>query len=407
MMNRRLTSAVARGRGFTLVELLVAVVLSSLVLLAVYSVSTNASQTFRVQNDATEATDQLNFAMDLIKTDLRRASYLSVPNGQLETYANGVQVCGSPPATIIQALRVDDNFDSWVPPATDFGETAILMVDGTPRSPDRLRLLGAYRTDRSYPVSITQPTEIRAIHGFGEGVAISETQVSAISIPMFSRAILAVYSKTDAVQFVRTTTGATEAVPGQADTIRIPIRDGITDYGGELCDFGSPWAPGRRVVPLHFVEYSIQRDPDNPNSTVLVREELGYDGTVLDRIVVGSNIVDFQVWFDSRAGEVGTPLTNMQNDGTIDDDQGTSAMTALDGTAAARPELVRYAHVQISARLQNPIEGLEGVALEDGLRDRVEVVEYNSAGEAIQTGEFTRVLTIRTETELTNFGLAD
>jgi prepilin-type N-terminal cleavage/methylation domain-containing protein len=395
-------------RGFTLTEILVSVVLSSIVLLAVFAVSQNSSRTFQIQNDATQATDQLNFAMDLIKSDLRRASFLTIPNSQIESYPNGIQVCGAPAGTMLQALRVVDDANTWVPPTTANGETAIMMVGGEARSPDELVLFGAYRAERSYPVLLTQPTELRVQHGFGGGTALTEAEVNSIASPIFSGSILAVYSRNDAVQFIRSVVGSpASAVPGQAEVLRIPVRDTVTDFAGVLCDFGSPWSPGRRVVPLHSIRYYIARDPENPNTTVLVREEQTYDGTVLDRIVVGSNIVDFQIWFDERQGLVGQPLTTMTLDTAINDDQGTTDPTNLAGTTTSRPELVRFAHVQLSSRLQNSISGLEGSGITNGLRDRVELVEYTAAGEVIATDEFTRVLTIRAEVELTNFGLAD
>jgi prepilin-type N-terminal cleavage/methylation domain-containing protein len=395
-------------RGFTLTEILVAVVLSSIVLLAVFAVSQNASRTFQIQNDATQATDQLNFAMDLIKSDLRRASFLTVPNSQIETYPNGIQVCGTPAGTRLQALQMVNNANTWVPPTTDNGSTAVMMVGGDGRSPDELVLFGAYRAEESFPVLLTQPTEIRVQHGFADGTALTEAEVTSIAEPMFTGAILAVYSRNDAVQFIRSVIGSpASAVPGQAEVLRIPVRDTVADYAGVLCDFGSPWSPGRRVVPLHSIRYYITRDPENPNTTVLVREEQTYDGTVLDRVVVGSNIVDFQIWFDERQGLVGQPLTNMTQDSAINDDQGTTNSDNLGGTATARPELVRFAHVQLSSRLQNSIPGLEGSGVTNGLRDRVEVVEYTAAGQVVPTDEFTRVLTIRAEVELTNFGLAD
>ena len=151
-------------RGFTLTEILVSVVLSSIVLLAVFAVSQNSSRTFQIQNDATQATDQLNFAMDLIKSDLRRASFLTIPNSQIESYPNGIQVCGAPAGTMLQALRVVDDGSTWVPPTTANGETAIMMVSGEARSPDELVLFGAYRAERSYPILLTQPTELRVQH---------------------------------------------------------------------------------------------------------------------------------------------------------------------------------------------------------------------------------------------------
>lgn len=397
--------------GFTVSELLVGVLLSSIVIVGIYAASQNSSRTFQVQTDAAETMDQLNFAMDIVKGDLRRAAYLSVPNGQVSSYPSGINVCGVPTGTVIQALQLTDADNDWEPPQTENGPTAVMMVDGSARVPDQLVLLGAYRTDRSFPVVLSQPNQLRAQHMLEGGASLNADDVNAIISPMFDRATLAVYSRSDAVQFIRMTNASTAtAVSGATDTIQIPIQDTVQDYINEVCDFGSPWAQGRRVVPLHRVRFSLQRDQDNPNQTVFVREELGADNTVLDRIVVANNIIDFQVWFDQRGGEIGQPMQSMVTDGTAGDDEGGVPETQLNGTASARPELARYAHIQMSARLQNPIDGLEveGTGMINGLREVVEVVEFDQAtGEAVPTNSYTRVVTIRAEVDLTNFMLAD
>jgi hypothetical protein len=397
--------------GFTVSELLVGVLLSSIVIIGIYGASQNSARTFQIQTDAAETIDQLNFAMDIVKGDLRRAAYLSVPNGQVSAYPSGINVCGVPVGTVIQALQLTDADNDWEPPQTENGPTAIMMVNGSARVPDQLTLLGAYRTDRSFPVVLSQPNQLRAQHQLEGGTALQEAEVNGIISPMFDRAILAVYSRSDAVQFIRMTTGSTAtAVSGATDTIQIPIQDAVQDYVNEVCDFGSPWAQGRRVVPLHRVRFSLQRDVDNPSQTVFVREELGADDTVLDRIVVANNIIDFQVWFDQRGGEIGQPMQSMVSDGTQGDDEGGVPETQLNGTATARPELARYAYIQMSARLQNPIRGLEfeGSGFTSGLREVVEVVDFDPAtSEDVPTDTYTRVVTVRAEVDLTNFMLAD
>jgi len=407
--HKRHSNAWRRTAGFSIAELLVAVLLSSIVVLGIFVTAQNSSRTFQVQMDGSMTVDQLNFAMEFVKQDLRRAAFLTVPNAQVTAYPNGINVCGVPPNTLLQALEVSDSDNEWEPPSTENGPTAIMMVSGAARVPDQLTLLGAFRTNQSYPVVLTQGNQLRAEHGIPGGGSLSGSEVDAIMRPVFDRALLAVYSRTDSVQFVRMTTGSTaSAVSGATNLVAIPIQDTVEDYVSDVCDFGSPWSPGRRVVPLHRVRYRLVQDLDNPNQTAFVREELGADNTVLDRVVVANNIIDFQVWFDQRAGQVGEPLLRMQEDGRLDDDIGSVAANSLNGTALARPELARYAYIQMSARLQNPISGLEGSGLTNGLRDVVEVTEWDDdADEAVSTNTFTRVVTIRTEVDLTNFALAD
>jgi prepilin-type N-terminal cleavage/methylation domain-containing protein len=403
------TAAGWSRRGLTLTELLVGVALSSVLILAVFAFSQGSSRNFQVQTDTGAAIDQLNFAMDLVKADLRRSAFLSVPNAGFQAYPNGIIVCGRPPGTILHAMSIQDGGSPWSPPLSPRGSSAVMVPDGVVRMPDQLTLLGAFRAERLLPVTITQPGVLRAEHQLGAGFMLTAAEVDAVVGPMFQESLLAIYSRTDAVQFTRVGTGATaQAVSGQTDLIQIPYRDAVVDFGGELCDFGSPWTPGRRVVPLHFVRYRIERDFDTAGSTVFVREELGIDGTVLDRTVVSNNVVDFQVWLDRRQGEVGQPLQTIEASTRFDTDLGSMPLNQYDGSATARPELARFAHIQMSSRLQNAIPGLAlGPNTGAGIRDRIEVFEYEDDGSTIATNRFTRVLTVRAEVELTNFALAD
>jgi prepilin-type N-terminal cleavage/methylation domain-containing protein len=70
----------AAGRGFTLVELLVAMVAGLIVALAVVALSREASNTFHEETRVASAEMQLRTAIDRLRADVARASFMSTGN---------------------------------------------------------------------------------------------------------------------------------------------------------------------------------------------------------------------------------------------------------------------------------------------------------------------------------------
>ncbi len=74
------TRARAQGAGFTLVELLVALVAGLIVSLAIVGISKEATSTFHEETRVAGAEMQLRTALDRLRADLQRASYMSTGN---------------------------------------------------------------------------------------------------------------------------------------------------------------------------------------------------------------------------------------------------------------------------------------------------------------------------------------
>jgi len=69
------TQKMSAVHGFTLVELLIAMVLASLIGMAAYTVFSSSSRSYMVQQDVTEAQQNLRVAMDLLARDIRSAGF--------------------------------------------------------------------------------------------------------------------------------------------------------------------------------------------------------------------------------------------------------------------------------------------------------------------------------------------
>jgi len=387
-------------RGLTIVELLVAVALSGLVLASIFAVLTTTSRNFRVQTDLSQSMDGLNFAMETIKNDLRRASFMTVPNTAIGIYPNYTAVCGNPPFAPngLQALVVSDGGAAWVPDAAD------RIFE---RVPDSVLMLGNYRSAERFTTYLATPGTFSA-RAAARGRTLADLQHA------FGGAIVALQARTGGTQFMRVQSGpgAVTMDAGVLDRFIVNFQDQIQSTPGpetDICRFSGLVGDNLDLIPLHYIRYNVVLD-ESEGTTLLIREELDSAGTTMQSYVVARNVVDFQIWFDETISPIGTP-PQLARDGEAGrvwtDDQGSMPMNAIDGSALARPEQARYAYIQISVRLNTQLPGLPLVPTASvPLRDTVELQEFES-GSWNRTGVATRVLTMRGEVELLNFTLSD
>ncbi len=405
MPNRTPAQSLRRQAGMTLAELMVAVALAGLIMTGIFFFSTSTSRTFRLQNEIAQTTDRLNFAMETLKADLRRTSYLTVPNSRLQAWPNQRRVCANPafaPAGL-QAIVAENGGATWQP-ATQADQ---VMVGATP---DELLLLGAFRSDSQYLVTAAQQGSTALTFDLN-GDSLDDAEYA------LAGAILNVSTPAGGMQFVRAATGSGVVTGGTGLQPRATINTLdplLGSPGGDLdsfCQFRGEGNAGVAIAPLHYVRYDVREDPDEPSSTILVREELDHANNVLNSYVVARNVIDFQIWFDADTTTIGS-APDIANDGTatdpLTDDDGTMAWTDLNGSATSAPQQARYGYIQLSVRLDTPLPNLQPEPDSVGLRNVVELIEVPDGGGAgVRTGTYTRVLTIRTEVELSNISLAD
>lgn len=133
-MSRR--AARTRQMGFTLLELLVALVAGLIAIVAVYYVSSASSRHFHEQQRVAQAQTAVRMAMQQIRRDVARAGLFSTPNSQREPQ------CLTPPRPV-HAITFGNNVDSGALPQN--------VLNGV--SADRLRLTGNFVTSDTYFIS--------------------------------------------------------------------------------------------------------------------------------------------------------------------------------------------------------------------------------------------------------------
>ncbi len=397
------------NRGFTLVELMVALAISSFLVVTMFYVLTAATKTFRVQNDISQVTDRMNYSMDTIKNDLRRASFMTIPNAYLQpdVYPWYRKAC-APPAWMDSPTGNGPAAHAvWVREGSggslDYYEPAADEEVLIGENPDQLILFGAYRTVETFQPTLMQSgtSMLRVSNG-----GFTDVEMDYI----FSDAVLMISTPAGGHQYLSVTDAS--AIAGKSETeltlgqalLADPLGTGL-----ETCNFQGFGGLNFEVTPMHFVQYSLLDDPDDYESSLLVREELGYEMqslTPASRYIVARDIVDFQVWFDGvvAGGSQTTVLQDGIDSGDWVDDEGTLAQNLLDGDANAQPENARSAYIQISSRLDTaytkspPPRGplLEFIQLND-CEDDV----------CVPAGDFTPVYSIRGEVQLPNILLSN
>lgn len=324
-------------RGFTLVELMVALMLTSLVVAALYNMFVTASYVFNSQSQASATQMRLRSALEQVKDDLRRAGLMSTPNSQVDTAG----VCPAPPANLFAVGWGDEAGEN---------DVDVFQAFGNDLKPDTLILSGNMTTSSSYPASVINNNQI--VLNLPEWEGPDDWQPSIYTDDGFQNAF-------SVGQLVRLTNsyGVSQFIPlkavlpnGRVLSLTQPpryARDGTCGLTGAGDAF--------TVNPVQHVLYRIEpRRPGEADDleTDLVRQywDPVADDVVADTdVVIGQNIVDFQVWFTLK-----DPLNAnnaLGDDPDLSDNDGPDMFgVTLDGEAGSRPELVRVAGVRICGR---------------------------------------------------------
>lgn len=146
-----------RARGFTLVELLVSLVAGLIVALAVVALSRDSTQTFYEEQRAASAEMSLRLALDRLRQDVQRASFMASGNVQADTFVPLVvtdpKVPIGAPAGIqnLAGIRLDRQGSK--------AGTPLSSSSGNDFAPDAIFLTGNFTSTDQYPVqSVTAGT---------------------------------------------------------------------------------------------------------------------------------------------------------------------------------------------------------------------------------------------------------
>ena len=274
--------------------------------------------------------------MEQLKDDIRRAGLMSTPNSEVDK--NGV--C-PPPVPAIHAI-VWNKSGTHVTPN-------VLSSFGNDLDPDSLILSGNFTSSASYAAHRVNADRI--VVDLPDWTGPPEWEPAVYSAEGFNQAFrddqyVRIANQYGSAQFLPVTSVDGEArafeIGGQ---LRFSVDGtcGLTGTGDYM-----------EVNPIQHVLYRIE--PRNPGEVADLETDLirsYYDPSADEPIegtdvVVGQNIVDFQVWFTVQDPVRAGPLPD---DPDLSDDEGPSlGGVTLDGEIGARPDLVRVAAVRLCAR---------------------------------------------------------
>lgn len=256
-----------RTAAFTLVELMVALVISGVVIGAMYSVGSASSRHFQVQHQAANMQSSLRFAMIQVKRDFMRAGYLSTPLASLND-------CG----TTAFSNNILFGNSGWIAGISSFRDNGALpnLVDPTGNNAangfvnDEITLVGNYATSNEYPgVTLERPGNSRITldinpnttwHSIQQdfGWAANGTATTVIDQELVRRVfpvggLIRIQTKSGLRHFA--TIDAMPDVVG--NTIRLAFTPGISDADC-LDDVDGGW-----VAPLQAIRYGAATSAAN------------------------------------------------------------------------------------------------------------------------------------------------
>ncbi len=347
--------------GFTLIELMVALVAGLIAISAIYSVSGASARHFHEQQRVATTQMSLRMAMSQLRADVARAGLYGTPNSDR---ANASNLTGCPsPSPRIQAIEFLENPDGAVFEDA-YGDNAIQF--------DRLRLVGNYSTSGGYMVSsASSANELRlqtAWQGFrrdfmnAAGTSVIE---DALSAAFREGRYVHVRTLEETSVFTRitgTSVGGSSGVPD----VRIKVRDPLPIISPCMPGLGD----GAIVAPLSRIEYAVvdpRRDDElaalrstmdeatedalGLRPAVLVRREIPFGCTDDCTPIAGTTrvVLEFAADFDLRF--VVDTQPDPASSPTFQVLAGSAAEDALDPSdSGTYPERVRSVVVRLSAR---------------------------------------------------------
>lgn len=387
---RRGTARRQAQRGFSLLELMVALVAGAIAITSVYFVSSSSSRHFHEQQRIAQSQMSLRTAAAQIRRDFSRAGYLGSPNTARETAcpdAAGLTVAS---ATAFGAIQVLDGNATGL-----LAEAALNRVEA-----DTVRLTGNFATGDAYKVSGTQAATTlnfaTSWQGFRRSFGVPYNAALFTSAMQVGRFVHIVNDSNGGHWFA-----AILAVSAATNPPTITIDRGLPNCFRRCAD-------GCTIAPLSRIEYRVldmagslsSLDPGTlaalgNTGQVLVRQEVGFDAGATavanSERVIAEYVADFDVDVISNTQLTpGLPLIlALQND---------AAATAV---TTATPNLVRSAVIRLSLRTATEDQNFPYVARAIGAPlTRYEIAAGGVVGSA-------RVRTTNLEVLLPNVALQD
>jgi prepilin-type N-terminal cleavage/methylation domain-containing protein len=371
-------------QGFTLIEIMIALLLSSIVLLTVFYVFVQNTEQYYRQEQVVQMQERMRFALEYVKNDLRNTGRLAMVNGRVPMGAKQTQ-------GVINQAAVE-LFEDDIPAAN-------LNADSNGLRPDRIRL--AVDASGATPIAVVR------VDGAAITVAPVDQQSGARARALLDPAARARFEA--------------QYVPGyyvyllhppSGKYAMLPLDDVAFNAGRPTLDMaaGSPMdavcSSGECTVnPVQMVEYAVAEDPDREDKTNLVRRRIDVrdDSVLQPEVIIAEYVVNLQLWgtYDRRL-----PLgvgPDIPADPDLTDTLGNWPAADEQARMNASPHRLRSMNVLLAVR--TPREDPSFVQAPDrriNVDDRIAAdriwFEVNPAAE---TG-YARVTTLVTEVETPN-----
>lgn len=357
-------------RGFTIIELLVAIVVAAMALVGIYYYYATVQHAMREQGRISQAQLEARLGIELVSADLQRAGYLATPNSDRDPL-----VCrpeGMTPLRVHPIVFRNGGAAGaiFAPNATTPSVSVPNAAQNANVSPDDVILYGNYLNANEYLAETInsaastirlQPLLVYQDPGVADGgAAVPATLTDAEFRQLFpTTAFLRIVNRHGFTQFTRIT-----AVSGFA-TRTLTVSPAPIQFSPATACGVEGFCEGCRVNVVNGVWYRIEQraaadDPGTPEDertvTDLVRYMVDQNRAPIaaTREVVVQYAVDFQVWFRAAqpgAGGTATFDINLSPDIPAD---GTvvigGAVNPPDGTLTGRPEAIRSAIVRVTVR---------------------------------------------------------
>jgi prepilin-type N-terminal cleavage/methylation domain-containing protein len=259
-----------RGRrGFTLVELMVAALVGTIVVAGIYLLYDQSVKAYRVQDQSLDALGQLRAGMHQFKTDIRSAGYNAPSQSDVETWVT------TPPGMVLSAVAIEQDADAPV----------IQNTLNTSISPQRVRILGDFWSHRTYTTEAVTGQTVTLRWGPEDG---DQQEFERI---FNDRRLLRIetYGVIREEQLIPI---ASANFSGGLNP-SVTLANVVQGIGG----FGT----GNEVSVVGYIRYRLMRDTrrnDAGVKTDLIREELMPNGDPAEgtALIIAENIVDLQVY---------------------------------------------------------------------------------------------------------------
>lgn len=353
-MTRRPRSAQA---GFTLIELMISLVMSSLLVAMIITVYTSMSQGYRVQQQVAEVQQVLGAAQDMISADLRQVG-LAMPQG--------FAWAGAPA--------------SLTPPAVQPAPALNIIDGGTTGGPDELRVFYADPTAQARVVisSWAQPftaVTVDSVDRFAQGDLVVLTYGSATSSAYDATVSAApeepplnAPARDEKIAVYRACVLQLAGVSSGTSTLQFATTGpwGTTDnaFCKEAVSAYTQRSPSEQTNPLmvyRLVAHAYRIDTTRPALGVL--QLSGTGGLMNDWQDLGIGFTDLQIasrWYEGTGGVDNTDLdTDPKRNWYSDAAQGAKAIASAPYPAATPQAATVALRVSISlvARTTSDVVG--------------------------------------------------